>query len=903
MKFKKSNLILILSIIILSVDVYALDKIGSNAGLDADNSLIKIGKMDLTWPPFRGSSVGKGITVKNTKIKLTSPTKIWKGHWYAGDFRLPANGKIVLKAEVKGVRNPSFALQISDGNFLPKPDSVKIKNNLYEAIWILKNSKSQILSSLWMTLATEGNLPASTKIKELSVWKIQRKNKLDADKILKTPPVHRAELKIYKGVMTLLLDGKPISGQSWSPLISENVPDNYIKKVLPELNYPITSVALAVGEDHYNNFWPSSWLAPDVYDWSYIDTQVHRLLAVRPDIKIILQLGLNGTIWWNEAHPESANLEVDAAYAKYSGVLKSKGIPDYLSPLWQTQVRELLRQLVAHVQTSNWGKSVIGYEIWNGHTMDCNFAVPHSNPRVIKDFRTILKKKYQSDAALQKAWNNPKVTLASALPWTAKFPTGLIIEPAKYQRFIDTKEFMGNQYRAVFSDAAKVLKEATHNRVIVGARTGDFHGNSTWKNEWFSMEDSGWILPLLNDPNFDYFDVQEPYFGRHLGGGSGVPVLPAKGLQQYGKTIFIQNDVRTHLSRPNAGYGRTPDLATTIQLQRRVFANSLTYNMIPYLFQLAFGYYDTDLLTEYRTQEKIFSKAVTLDRSSVAQAAIVFDPKMRLYMGFAPRQNQPSGYAALLDYTKQVWQRAGVPFDMIFLDQIKTLPPYRVYIFCNTWRYTPEQICMIREKVLTNGQCAVFLWADGVLSNNGSYSAETVSKLTGMNIQMSREYTNWHMKAVNRILAADGTEVGTLPLANYDRSARRAGNWKFEPSFKIKSGKGIVPLARRADGSISAAMRRGDNYSVIYSASGNLTPPIFKLALKNAGAFRYTDSSALLMMNHSYLALHTDKNETITLKLPKAQKLVNLFTGEVFAKNTVFEISVLKNHTYLFERH
>ncbi len=900
MSFKRFNLNLTIILILtfITVNVHAQDK-----SLDANSSLIKIGKMDLTWPPFKGSSVGKGIRVRNTEIKLASPSKRWKGHWHAGNFRLPGNGKIVLRAEVKGGRTPSFALKMSNGSFLPKPDSVKVKNNLYEATWLLKNSKFQILSSLWMALATEEDATASAKILELSVWRTLKKNNLDADKILKTPPVHRAELKLHKGAMTMFIDDQPITGQSWSSLVLWRVNSDYLKKVLPELDYPITSIPITIGEDNFNKFFPSSWLAPDVYDWSYLETQVHRVLAVRPKSKIVLMLVLNGAVWWNEANPESANFEIDAIYATY-GNLEPKGIPDYLSPKWRTDIREALRQLVAHVQSSDWGEAVIAYEFKNGTTMDCNFVVPHSNPRVIKDFRSMLKRKYLTDAALQKAWNDPKVTLASALIWDAKIPTGIILEPAKCQRYFDSKELIANQYREVFSDVAKIVKEATHGRAIVGARTGDFYGNNShWKNEWFSMEDSGWLPPLLNDPNFDYFDVQEPYPGRQLGSGAGVPVIPPFALQQYGKTVVIQNDVRTHLSRPNAGYGRTPDLASTIQLQRRVFANSLTYNMIPYLYQLAFSYYDTDLLSEYRKQKEIMLEATTKNRSSVAQVAIVLDPRMRLYIGLDPKHNMPTSYAPLLNHAKHVWQRGGAPFDMIFLDQIETLPPYRVYVFCNTWRYTPKQIQMIRKKVLANGQCAVFLWADGVVSDNGSFSAKTIGALTGMNIQMSRESESWRMKADKGIPGlVPGIELGTLSPANYSKSVKRAAEWDWKPSFQIKSGKGTVPLAHRADGSISAAMRQEANYTVIYSASGNLTAPILKLAIRNSKAFNYTDSSALLMMNSSYLGFHTDKDETITLKLPKAQKLVNLFTGEVLAKNTIFKIPVRKNHTYLFER-
>lgn len=866
----------------------------------ANEGYREIGRMNLELPPIKGYSTGEGITVGNNEVKLARPAKLWDGHWNAGQFRLPANGRIVLRAEVKG-GSPHFRLQAYGGTDLPKPDTVTFENNLYEAVWLRNNSEVQTLSALWLTLTSKGDAGASAKILELSVWQPQVKNRLDADKILETPPIHRAELKLHNNAMTLFLDGEPISGQMWSSLCNHNLPDSYLKDVLKGLDYPIAAIPFAVGENRLTQLYPSSWLGPDEYDWSYIDTQARRVLAVRPGMKLVLMLALDGALWWNQAHPEAANVEEDAHFAKDNK--PSPGVPDYLSPLWRKDMRELLRQLVAHVQTSDWGKAVIGYELFNGHSMDCNFKVPHSNPRVIADFRSMLKKKYQSDAVLQNAWNNPAVTLDSALLWTESFPSGLILESAKHRWFLDTKELIGNQFRMVFSDVASILKEATHRRAIVGARTGDYFGNYAWDVGSYALEDSGWLPPLLVDPNFDFFDVQEPYPGRQLGGGAGVPVLPPHALQQYGKTVFIQNDVRTHLSEPNVGYGRTPDLESTIQLQRRVFANALTCNMNPYLFQLDFGYNQPELLAEYRRQELILRQATTRDRSSVAETAIVMDPEMRLYLGSDNKQNAPTRNFALFDFTKHVWQRAGASFDMIFLDQIESLPPYRVYVFCNTWRYTPGQMRTIRQKVLTNGQCAVFLWADGVISAEGTFSTEAMSELTGMKLALSRESLSWRMRSAKDFPGVDaGTEVGTLSKGNYDACAPDAADWEYEPAFRIEAGEKTVPLAHRADGSIAAAMRREADYTVIYSASGNLTPPLFRLALDSAGAFRYTDSNALLMMNRSYFALHSGKDETITLTLPDAQQLVNLFTGAMLPESTVFNIPVRRNHTYLFER-
>ena len=99
----------------------------------------------------------------------------------------------------------------------------------------------------------------------------------------------------------------------------------------------------------------------------------------------------------------------------------------------------------------------------------------------------------------------------------------------------------------------------------------------------------------------------------------------------------------------------------------------------------------------------------------------MFDTEMRLYLGNDKKYTAPSRYFALFDFMKHVWQRGGAPFDMIFTDQIKEFPPYRVYVFCNTWRFNEKQCQIIRENVFKNGQAAVFLWADGLIAQDGRF--------------------------------------------------------------------------------------------------------------------------------------------------------------------------------------
>ncbi len=57
----------------------------------------EIGRMNLALSPIKGHSTGEGITVANNQVKLAPPLKLWNGHWDAGQFPLPAHGKIVLR--------------------------------------------------------------------------------------------------------------------------------------------------------------------------------------------------------------------------------------------------------------------------------------------------------------------------------------------------------------------------------------------------------------------------------------------------------------------------------------------------------------------------------------------------------------------------------------------------------------------------------------------------------------------------------------------------------------------------------------------------------------------------------------------------------------------------------------
>ena len=143
--------------ILVLVTVFSLFH-GNLYAEDAESKYILIGKMDTKKAPFsiqKGKALS-GIAIDKTEIQITAPASYWKGHWNAGQFFLPQNGKIVLKAEFKNA-SARFVLQLYGGKIMPNPNTTKAKDGKLTAVWnITPDKKRRSLSALWVTMSRKG---------------------------------------------------------------------------------------------------------------------------------------------------------------------------------------------------------------------------------------------------------------------------------------------------------------------------------------------------------------------------------------------------------------------------------------------------------------------------------------------------------------------------------------------------------------------------------------------------------------------------------------------------------------------------------------------------------------------------------------------------------------------------
>lgn len=696
---------------------------------------------------------------------------------------------------------------------------------------------------------------------------------------------------------------------------------------------------------------------PASYDFSYLDSVLAAAVAGSASTRVILEVALDGSLPWVYAHPDCSAAPVPLpvqpltalpypvpqGFACLSPTEQAQrmiqGIPDYLSPEWVSASTQVLEHLVTHIQGSPYADNVVGYELMNGATLDNNYPVSYSSPAAVKRFQSFLGQLYSSSGALAAAWGQPGATFTAARPVVAaQGPTvngcptvessdpGLaarsqlapLFVPAAFKAYADSRQFGVLSNQQVAYNFADAIKRATGGAALVGVRSGEFPPQQVWCNEASNLVQ--WrSLDFFTYPSIDFYEVWEHYdSARYLGpfGGGGEPLMPVQGLAALNKLYVVQNDFRVYDpddpgadAEPATGYvGDYPD---SVQLVRRVFVNALVNGMSEYLWQMSYHDDQPQLDPEWAQEEQIAETAVKTDRSRVSELVYVMDPGTGQYLadaytgGYggsaAPSTNadaffdKPSQQLYLTQFPEQSWARSGVPFDTIFLDQLATAKPYKVYVFFNTIGLSTAQVQTIQSVLQANRAVGIFVYADGMVDGTGDAPLQAlgthVSALTQMPVVGTTQERTVTIAPTAAYLAAGGSVgdpgrwnlqpaavsglgIGTGMLAPLSATAPLIP--LLFPSFSIDpaADPAVTVLATYtqcggdpaqsldckttpAGAAAIAEKALPGGGDVIYSATPYLPPGLMRYALKKAGAFQYSSSEDDFYLDASFVGLHT----------------------------------------------
>ena len=296
-------------------------------------------------------------------------------------------------------------------------------------------------------------------------------------------------------------------------------------------------------------------------DFSGFDSVMHQILKACPDAYIFPRVNVSAGRQWELEHPEELCYEGTTKFPERKRLC-------FASELWAQTVETQLSALISHIESSDYGEHIVGYQIAGGNTEEW-FAF---NDRGGKGKR--------SDEAFK-----------------AYVAAGGEDSEEAYQRFLS--QIVAER---ICRFASHIKKETQHRLVV-----GTFYGYTMEKYNRGGTHHA--LARVLQCPDVDFICSPVSYAQLRKTGRDQPYMLPLHSLKLHGKLYFAENDIRTHLSRPvceNPHYNTPiwfgPSVEETLEILKLHFAKSLINGHALWWFDMWGGWYADPRYMDFMTQ-------------------------------------------------------------------------------------------------------------------------------------------------------------------------------------------------------------------------------------------------------------------------------------------------------------
>jgi len=612
--------------------------------------------------------------------------------------------------------------------------------------------------------------------------------------------------------------------------------------------------------------------------------------------------------WWNKQHPEEVEVlsEGEAQSASYA------------SRVWQQQVRELLTALVAHLREIDMYDRVIGYQMCTGvcgewiKSWSCMDPAngDYSEP-MRKYFRQWLAARYGTDAALQDAWGEPEVTLA-----TAEVPSASDQDTTSHYYFrdlnrernvIDFYEAYAELCADTLLDFCHTIKELTDGDKLTGAFYG-YINELSWNDSFFNdgfmgtgamalaagevatVQRSGHLglAKTLRSPDIDFFVSPYTYGFRGLG-GDGLAMQPSESLRLHNKLYWFEEDTLMHNNFDPRK--RMHPITHSLAIYKRNFAQVLTRAQGITWLENDYFAEDPSIVDEFHELQTRFHNignwAVQFDRSPSAEVAVFLDDESYMY------EANKNGISLPLIWHQRLMtlNRFGAPHDLYILNDLLEgrLPEYKLYIFLNIFHLNHERRAALQQQLRRDGKTALFLYSPGYINEDEAdnpFSAEHMTELTGFTFGQGNSYWTpmMHVTEFDHPITPGvsqelfwGTTRSLAPIFHLEDDDATILGQVLGSGGRCQPGLGVK--------SFNAGTREA--WNSVYVATPNVPSPILRGIARFAGVHLYNEDGDVLYATPRFVSAHTVSGGARTFALPQSVEVVyDLYNRQLLGENT-----------------
>ena len=719
------------------------------------------------------------------------------------------------------------------------------------------------------------------------------KNYLDADWSKKADRDNVvSSVEVYNGIPTLMIDGQPTASHFYLR------PDlNAYLQTDAESRIAESGLELYVtyGGNLYKGGCNPIWLEDGSIDYAAFDAVIYDTLAANDDALVMVNIGMFAPQWWLEQNPDHrAQAHNGSSYIALDDV-------SLASEKFRQEAGQVLRLLLAHMKEQNYYNRVFGLKISGGQSYEWMHLGtgadqgPDYSAASQEGFKTYLKNKYGTDAALQAAWGNNTVTLATAAApsWEEKCAYSNVfvgdVETGSFSRnIVDWNLWLGEASADSFLYYCQIAKEETDDQIIIGGYNGYLWTSNTHDSQGKAHTA---MDRVLDSEYVDWIASPIAYSERLIGQSSAYMAL-LDTVQAHGKLYIAEQDNRTCLSDSYAGVswdadwdykiGQARTMADTIYQQKRDFANALVNGAGLWQYDMYGGWLDDDQIYDYiRAAKTEYDMSVQLNRNTTNEVAVFVGDET---YGYLTAENSNMSFTLLepmLMQQRKHLAAMGAGYDTYAMSSLLNgeVPQHKLNIILSPFEITEQMHNAIDTYLKTDNQVVVWVYLPGI-SNGTKLSLENVQRATGFLIGAVEQKSTLQVQFANTGHSLTAGIAGLI----YGNSVENS----VSPLPYLQDTAGVTVLGYHTDGGKPGlAVKDMGNWTSVYSAAPCLDVQLLRNLMQFAGCHSYCDNSAdVIYSSSSYVALHSAAAGEKTIFLPGNYSVYDVFEEMFVSMNT-----------------
>ena len=672
-----------------------------------------------------------------------------------------------------------------------------------------------------------------------------------------------SEVRYEKGMPALYVDGKRrlpmLFGLSDIPGSAANTA--YAQKNIAQ--FAAEGIHLVTADTELR----LGWHKTTPFEWEPLQEEIAACMQADPDTGVLLRLHVNAPYWWLRDHPEEQvlyNGEPGIDNGETERLIRDDHNhhirASIASERWMEEAGDCLRQFCENVWNTPEGEAVLGIQVACGVNGEWHQWGTDTSMPMRRRFTRMLREEYGTDEALREAWGDPGVTIDTApfLPDPGQPGSdGLFRDPVKQRAIMDAQKCIQITTAEAILYFCEIVKKSWGRPVLAGSFYGYYLGTGGP-----NAPIGGHLMPQMLYARRDVVDFlcgPFPYFPETRS-AFGVPMQRALLESNRLRGMLWLTEMDQHPAGTIDYVGGDPNLMdeTIAVLRRNVLMPFLAgegmwfydHRMVPGVIRgracknpycasiyRKFGWWDNPtLLREIGRLRALLERYTLRQFRPAADVLIVYNPDTH----FAT-----AGYVEQEYALQDAVQRCGAAVDCIYLRELSAaqMERYKLVIFPNAYRLTPQQRAMIRER--TAGKQTVFLYAAGY-SDDHTLDEAHMRALTGL--------------AIRRRDRAEGL---LRSLLTGEEARMPEGKEVLSPGFTVEDPEAEV-LARYENGEAAAA-RKGDAW---YFALPLVTHDLMRRIVAVAGVHVYCEAGDPVLAGCGLVALNCPSGgeRTVTLK-------------------------------------